>query len=62
MNVDGNVEMNLKKGIRMARHEFSLLRQTCKCRKINSKTKLRVFQTNVSYVLLYGVEDDNKGP
>ena len=56
MTVDGNVEMEVKERIRKARHAFSLLRQTWKSRKISTKTKLRIFQTNVISVLLYGAE------
>ena len=56
MTVDGNVKMEVKERIRKARHAFSLLRQTWKSRKISTKTKLRIFQTNVISVLLYGAE------
>ena len=56
MTVDGNVEMEMKERIRKARHAFSLLRQMWKSRKISTKTKLRICQTNVISVLLYGAE------
>ena len=47
MTVDGNVEVEVKERIRKARHAFSLLKQTWKSRKTSTKTKLRIFQTNV---------------
>ena len=56
MTVNGDVEAEIKVRIRKARHAFSLLRQTWKSRKINTKTKLRIFQSNVISVLLYGSE------
>ena len=56
MTADGNVEIEVKVRIRKARHAFSLLRQTWKSRKLSTKTKLRIFQSNVISVLIYGAE------
>ena len=56
MTVDGYMKIEVKEIIIKARHVFSLLRQIWKSRKISTKTKLRIFQTNVISVLLYGAE------
>ena len=62
MTVNGNVETEVKAKIRKARYDLSLLMWTWKSRKISTKTKFIIFQSNV--LSIYGAESykTNKEP
>jgi len=54
--VDGGTELDLLVRISKARTAFLLLRPVRRSKKICLQTKLRIFNTNVKTVLMYGAE------
>ena len=52
----GGTDADVKARIGKARTAFTLLRNIWKSRQLNTKTKLRFFNSNVKSVLLYGSE------
>ena len=56
MDTHGGTEADVKKGISKARVAFHLLRNVWKSKVIEETTKIRLFNTNVKSMLLYGVE------
>ncbi|XP_045208942.1 uncharacterized protein LOC123560851 [Mercenaria mercenaria] len=52
----GGTEEDIKARIGKARHAFATLRPVWKNHKIHLKTKIRLFNTNVKTVFLYGAE------
>ena len=52
----GGTDKDLSARIGKARGAFVMLRNIWSSRKINTRTKLRIFKTNVKAVLLYGCE------
>ena len=51
---DGGSDRDIQVRIGKARTAFTILRPVWKSKKISRKTKLRIFNTNVKSVLLYG--------
>ena len=56
VDTHGGTEADVKKRISKARVAFHLLRNVWKSKVIGETTKIRLFNTNVKSVLLYGVE------
>ena len=56
MDTHGGTEADVKKRISKARVAFHLLRNVWKSKVIGETTKIRLFNTNVKSVLLYGAE------
>jgi hypothetical protein len=53
---DGRAETDVNIRINNAKGAFALLRPLWRSKEISRNTKLRIFNTNVKYVLLYGCE------
>ena len=53
---DGGSDRDIQVRIGKARTAFTILRPVWKSKTISRKTKLRIFNTNVKSVLLYGSE------
>lgn len=53
---NGGADEDIKSRLGKARHAFVTLRPIWKNKNISQKTKLRIFETNVKSVLLYGSE------
>ena len=56
VDVNGGTDADVKSRINKARHAFAILKPIWKSRKITLRTKIRLFNTNVKSVLLYGSE------
>ena len=56
MDTHGGTEADVKKRISKARVAFHLLRNVWKSKVIGETTKIRLFNTNVKFVLLYRAE------
>ena len=56
VNTTGGTEQDIKARIGKARTAFSLLNKLWRSREISTRTKVRLFNTNVKSVLLYGSE------
>ncbi|KAI0231346.1 hypothetical protein LSAT2_018330 [Lamellibrachia satsuma] len=56
VDTHGGTEADIKKRISKARVAFHLLRKVWKSKVIGETTKIRLFNTNVKSVLLYGAE------
>ena len=56
VDTHGGTEADVKKRISKARVAFHLLRNVWKSKIIGETTKIRLFNTNVKSVLLYGAE------
>ena len=53
---DGGAEADIRKRLSKARNSFNILGKVLKSESYSRKTKLRLFQSNVIPVLLYGAE------
>ena len=56
VNTTGGTEQDIKARIGKARTAFTLLNKLWRSREITTRTKVRIFNTNVKSVLLYGSE------
>lgn len=56
INKQGGTDMDVKERIRKARTAFIQLRNIWSSKELSVKTKVRIFNTNVKAVLLYGAE------
>jgi len=56
LNKNGGTDEDIKGRIQKARTSFRMLRRIWKSKELNTRTKLRIFKTNVKTVLLYGSE------
>jgi len=56
INDQGGTDQDVQARIQKARTAFAMLKNIWQSRKISQKTKLRIFNTNVKAVLLYGSE------
>ena len=56
LNKNGGTDGDIKGRIQKARTSFRMLRRIWKSKELNTRTKLRIFKTNVKTVLLYGSE------
>ena len=52
----GGAEPDIKRRLAIARTAFTRLQSICSSDKFNQKTKLRILNSNVLFVLLYGAE------
>ena len=53
---DGETDEDIKSRINKARHVFNTLRQIWRSKALSIRNKIRIFNTNVKSVLLYGSE------
>ena len=53
---DGGSDRDIQVRIGKARTAFSILTPVWRSKLMSRKTKLRIFNTNVTFVLLYGLE------
>ena len=56
ITTDGNSEMDVLHRLSKARGAFAVLRNIWRSSRIGTKTKLKIFKSNVLGVLLYGAE------
>ena len=56
MSTSGGTEEDIKSRINKARHTFTMLKKIWRSRTYTLKTKIRIFNSNVKSVLLYGSE------
>ena len=56
VDVNGGADADVQSRINKARHAFAVLKPIWKSRIITFRTKIRVFNTNVKSLLLYGSE------
>ena len=56
VNITGGSESDIKTRISKARTAFNLLKKVWKAREISKSTKIKIFNSNVKAVLLYGSE------
>ena len=54
INQTGGTDEDIKARLKKARQAFAMLRPVCRANSISTKTKLRIFNSNVKSVLLYG--------
>ena len=56
VNKNGGTDEDIKSRINKARHVFNTLRQIWRSKALSIRNKIRIFNTNVKSVLLYGSE------
>ena len=56
VNKDGGTDDDIRSRINKARHAFNTLRQIWRSKTLSPQTKIRIFNSNVKSVLLYGSE------
>ena len=56
INTNGGTEEDVKARIKKERVVYIMLRKMCRAKQIKINTKLRIFNSNVNAVLLYGSE------
>ena len=53
---DGGIDEDIRNRLNKARHAFNTLRPIWRATSLSLQNKIRIFGTNVKYVLLYGSE------